>query len=191
MLRDDRHGYGAVSVILHWLIAALIAGQVLLGVIMTRLLGNDPASQFQAFQWHKSFGLLTLAICLLRLGWWAFNKHPRMLGAPSAFHRAGARTIQACLLLLPVLAAVAGWAAVSVSPLAIPTYAFNLVVVPNLPLAASEQSELAWTAVHSRLVWILAAVAFGHAGAAFVHHFLLRDATLRRMFTLGRGRQSR
>jgi cytochrome b561 len=76
---------------------------------------------------------------------------------------------------------ILGWAFVSSSPLGIPTFAFYLVVVPHLPVPVSEAAEAVLQRVHTSLALLSAAVAVVHIGAALRHHFVLKDAVLRRM----------
>jgi cytochrome b561 len=70
--------------------------------------------------------------------------------------------------------------------LEIPSFAFNLVVVPHLPLAKSDAAEALWSWAHALSAYAGAALAAGHSAAALRHHFLLRDDTLRRMIRPGR-----
>jgi cytochrome b561 len=92
------------------------------------------------------------------------------------------------LLFAPILIALAGWIIVSVSPLAIPTFAFNLVVVPHLPLASGDEAERRAIAVHRWLAYGTAIIVAIHIAAALMHQFLWRDGTMARM--LPRRRQS-
>ncbi|MBN9134961.1 MAG: cytochrome b/b6 domain-containing protein, partial [Phyllobacterium sp.] len=74
-----------------------------------------------------------------------------------------------------------GWALASSSPLQIPTYAFNLLVIPPLPLTISDQAEAFWTASHAWLAYLSAIVAAAHILAALHHHFWKKDIVLLRM----------
>jgi cytochrome b561 len=87
------------------------------------------------------------------------------------------RALYALMVLLPL----SGWAIVSTTMLEIPTFAFYLFVVPDLPLRRSDAAETLWTSVHEALGWVLLALVALHVAAAARHHFLLRDDVLRRM----------
>jgi cytochrome b561 len=87
------------------------------------------------------------------------------------------RTLYALMVLLPL----SGWAIASTTMLEIPTFAFYLFVLPDLPLARSDAAEALWTSVHDILGWVLLALVLLHVAAALRHHFLLRDGVLRRM----------
>jgi cytochrome b561 len=76
---------------------------------------------------------------------------------------------------------LAGWAIASTSPLQIPSFAFDLVVVPDLPLARSDAMEAFWSQTHALLAYGAGLLALAHAGAAIHHHLMRGDATLERM----------
>lgn len=185
MFRNTRTQYGWVSVVLHWMMAALILGQWTLGQTMVRI--ADQRLAFGLVQWHKSVGFLILALALLRLAWQLANPRPVLpVGTPWAERAAAGwthRTFYALMVALPL----SGWALVSVSVLEIPTLAFYLVLIPHLPLAPSESTEAAWRVVHQALGWLILVLVVLHVLAAFRHHFLMRDSVLVRMLRPGVG----
>ncbi len=185
MLRNTDTGYGLVAIVFHWMIAALFAGQVTLGIFMTGLADEAPA-KFGLYQWHKSFGLLILLLALMRLAWRLANRAPDLPTGMGALERRAARLAHVFLYAAIVLVPVTGWAFVSSSPLAIPTFAFYLVVVPHLPVPVSDVAEAILQRIHTSLAFLTAAVAILHIGAALRHHFVLKDAVLRRMFVPAR-----
>ena len=188
MLRNTEHGYGFIAIVFHWMIAALFAGQVVLGIFMTGLADDEPA-KFGLYQWHKSFGLLILLLALVRLAWRLINRAPDLPAGMRAFERRAARLAHVFLYGAIVLVPVTGWAFVSSSPLGIPTFAFYLIVVPHLPVPVSDTAEAVLQRVHTSLALISAAVAILHIGAALRHHFVLKDAVLRRMIVPARQRR--
>ncbi|HSG95789.1 MAG TPA: cytochrome b [Afifellaceae bacterium] len=188
MLRNTETGYGLVAIIFHWTIAALFIGQVALGLIMTRLPDDEPA-KFGLYQWHKSFGLLILLLALVRLAWRLINRVPNLPEGMTAWEQRAARLAHVFLYAAIVLVPVTGWAFVSSSPLGIPTFAFYLIVVPHLPVPVSEAAETVLQGVHTNLALLSAAVAILHIGAALRHHFIRKDAVLRRMIVPVRQRR--
>ncbi len=186
MLRSSPSTYGLVAILLHWLVALLIIGQIVMGLAMVRL--ADQRLAFDLIQWHKSFGLLTLALVALRIAWRLSNRPPPLPAGMPRWERRAARAAHAMLYAVMVALPVTGWLLVSASVLAIPTYAFYLFVVPHLPVARSEPSELLWTSAHHLLAYSTIVLVVLHAGAALRHHFLLRDDVLRRILS-PRGRE--
>jgi cytochrome b561 len=185
MLRGSGNAYGFFAILLHWLIALLILALLALGYIMTRP-DIDPALQFSLFQWHKSFGMLVLVLGLVRAVQWGISVKVEPVATLSALERLMSSTTHKLLLVLGVLVPLAGWIIASVSPLGIPTFMFDLFVVPHLPFAQSERAEALWSEVHATLAYTLLCLIVLHALAALYHHVWRRDDVLMRM--LGRRR---
>ncbi|QND53034.1 cytochrome b [Phyllobacterium sp. 628] len=179
MLRNDAQSYGVVTILFHWIIALIFIGQMLLGYLMVRT--SDFALQFNLFQWHKSFGFMILALSGLRVLWRMANPRPRDPDGMGYLERLAAHVAHGLLYLALFLVPLTGWAIASSSPLQIPTYAFNLIVIPPLPLAISDQAEAFWTVSHAYLAYLSAFVATAHMLAALHHHFWKKDAVLLRM----------
>lgn len=184
MLRNSEEGYGLVAIILHWTMAVLFFGLLTLGYIMVRV--EDLGLQFQLYQWHKSFGFLALALAGLRLLWGIAGRRPREPESLGPLERKAA--LLAHILLYAALVAVplTGWAVASATPLDIPSFAFNLFVIPHLPMAKSITAEEFWSRWHAVLGYTAGALAGGHALAALRHHFILKDEILVRMIWPGR-----
>ena len=181
MLRNTRGSYGVGTIAFHWTIALLFFGQIALGYFM-QAVADRPRLQFNLFQWHKSFGFLVLALALLRVAWAFSGTRPLPVAGGPRWEAAVARLAHRLLLALTVAVPLAGWAIASTSPLRIPSFVFDLIVVPDLPLARSDAMEAFWSQTHALLAYGAGLLALGHAGAALHHHFLRRDATLMRMF---------
>ncbi|MCR4268170.1 cytochrome b [Nitratireductor sp. ZSWI3] len=172
--------YGLTAIIFHWLVGLLFLVQIPLGYL-TQAVASRPALQFDLYQWHKSVGFLILALALLRLAWRLLTKSPAPPEGLPHWELAAARLAQALLLLLTVVVPLTGWLIASTSPLRIPSYVFNLVVVPHLPLTPSQDADRLWSSLHAYLAYAAGLLALVHIGAALWHHFLLRDETLSRM----------
>lgn len=178
--RNTSTRFGLVTIAFHWAIALLFLTQLALGYLMSRD-NIDPALQFDLFQYHKSIGFLVLALAVPRLVWSVFSGRPQPVDGEGPASRLAARAAHAALLLLTLAVPLAGWAVASTSPLQIPSYVFDLVVVPGLPLAISDEAEVFWSDIHATLAYLAAAIIVLHVAAAFWHHFVRRDPTLRRM----------
>ncbi len=180
MLRNTRASYGMVAIILHWTIALLFFGQIALGYL-TQAVAGDPRLQFNLYQWHKSFGFLILALALPRVVWSLSSARPIPLPGVPRWETAAARAAHLLLLTLTVAVPLAGWMIASTSPLRIPSFVFDLVLVPDLPMARSDAMEAFWSQTHALLAYGAGLLALAHAGAAIHHHLMRRDATLIRM----------
>ncbi|MFB9950368.1 cytochrome b [Rhizobium puerariae] len=186
-MRRPANRYDSFTIILHWLMAALILGLVLLGFVMTRP-SIDPTLQFALFQWHKSFGMLALLLAIVRLLHSLMLVRVKPVEGMSRLEHLAAAAMHHVLLALAVVIPLAGWMIASVSPLEIPTFAFNLVVIPHLPVPKSDSAEAFWAMIHALLAYSALALVFLHSGAALYHHYRRRDDVLVRM--LGGRRQA-
>lgn len=180
MKKAFRNSYGLSAIILHWLIAVLICGLLSLGYIMTQP-DIDPGLQFSLFQWHKSFGILALALAIVRGLHWCFAMPVTPIAELNPVERIASSVVHRCLLVLTLAVPLAGWAIASVSPLNIPTFLFNLYVIPDLPLTRSDRAEEIWSYVHATLAYTVLCLVVLHIGAALYHHLWKRDPVLLRM----------
>lgn len=184
MWRNSVKSYGLVARVLHWAIALLFISQICLG-LATQSSYIDPGIQFSLYQWHKSVGFLVLLLALIRCGWFFINIRPEALAGESRLEKLAARSAHFVLLALTLIIPLTGWALVSSSTLGIPSFVFDLFVMPNLPLTPSDSGEAFWSWVHAILGWGASALVFLHAFAALYHHFVRKDDTLRRMTGMG------
>ncbi|MCO5063820.1 MAG: cytochrome b [Rhizobiaceae bacterium] len=179
MLGNTRRSYGLVAIVLHWIIAPLFIGQLVLGFLMVRL--DDQRRAFELIQLHKSLGFLILALAVPRLLWRLGGISPELPESMSRYERLAATLSHASLYGLMIGLPLTGWILVSVSTLGIVTFAFNFVVIPNLPLVPSDGAEAFWSSTHMALGFIAAAVVTLHLCAAAWHQFIRKDGLLSRI----------
>ena len=67
--------YTRTAILLHWLIAALVVAMILLGLVMTEVPRQTPM-RGPLFNFHKSLGLLVLALVIVRLAWRIAHRPP-------------------------------------------------------------------------------------------------------------------
>ena len=176
MWRNSTEGWGALSKSLHWLIAVLIAVQVVLGGIASDL--KLSPLKLDLFVWHKSIGMLVLLLVLLRLGWRLGQPVPRPAEVSPLLRRLAALThflLYGLLLLIPL----SGWVVNSAA--GIPLKLFWLVPLPDITAADDALKESA-AEVHEVAVALLLALLALHVAAALWHQFVRRDGILRRMW---------
>jgi len=92
--RSARSRYTRVAVALHWIVAALVIAQFTWGWFMQEIPKQPPGLRADAFNLHKSVGLVILSLMLIRLGWRLAHPPPPLDGLPrwqralaSATHR--------------------------------------------------------------------------------------------------------
>lgn len=173
----------ASTIALHWAAAAGVIAALALGFHASGL--PQGASKTAAVQIHKSVGMIVLAIALARLVW--RFRVGFVHGAAAGWERLAARLTQAALLFATVAAPVSG--IVRSISYARPVAVFGTPVIPQLLAGKNEALNEAAGAVHDVLAWTVASLVALHAAAAFKHHFVDRDDTLRRMGPRRRERQ--
>jgi cytochrome b561 len=180
-MAEPRDRYSAVSILLHWTIAALILGNVYAGWVMAHAKGLE---KFQVFQLHKSIGLTVLVLSLARLGWRLINPAPPLPAHMARWEKRFAHSVQVALYLLMIGIPALGWATVSSSPLNIPTEFWGVVPWPELPLPNSKALSDQLGDVHIYLVVAMFGILALHVAGALKHQFLDRDQVLWRMLPI-------
>lgn len=179
MLRNTRETWGSVARNLHWLMAVLILAQLVLGSVAEEM--RVSPTKFELFVWHKSIGISLLLLVVLRLAWRLGNTLPAEPPGIAPWESRLAKLGHAALYLLMFAVPLSGWWISDTSQ--IPFRWFWMVPLPDLLPADKDMSELAED-VHEALTRALMVVVAVHVLAALRHHFLLRNATLRRMLGL-------
>lgn len=181
MLRNSQENWGTVARSLHWLMAALILVQLVLGPIAEEM--RFSPTKLELFVWHKSIGISVLLLVVLRLAWRLGNSPPAESPGIAPWESRLAKLGHAALYLLMFAVPLSGWWISDTSR--IPFRWFWTVPLPDLLPADGDMSELAED-VHEALTRALMVVVAVHVLAALRHHFLLRNATLVRMLGFGR-----
>ncbi len=183
MLRNRTDRFGGVAKLLHWTMATLLIGMLALGLYMHEL-PLSPA-KFELYALHKSFGITALALVLLRLGWRAVDPPPPAVASiPSQqvkLATAAHWALYFCMAAIPLT----GWCMAAASGTPVDMFGTGLLL-PN-PVGADEDLLIAFRILHDLFGKLLMALLAIHIGAALKHHFIDKDATLRRMLPFGRG----
>ena len=178
-LANTRRRYGAVSVALHWLMAALLVALAALGLAMVALpdAGFD-TRKVMWILWHKEIGVLAFALAGARLAWRLLNPLPALADGLPAWQQLAARFVHLCFYGLMFALPLSGW--VMSSAAAIPVSFLGLFTLPDL-VGRDDALFRALIDAHRWAAWALIALLAVHAGAALSHHLVRRDDTLRRM----------
>ena len=176
MLRNTPDSWGAPAKLFHWVMAALILAQIALGLMAASW--RVSPTKIELFFWHKSTGVLILALVALRLLWRLANPAPVLPAGMAAWERAAARLSNLLLYALMIALPMTGWIVNSASN--VPFRIFWLIPLPAIVAPDEATADLvAW--VHGGLFVLLALVLVAHIGAALRHHFVKRDTVLGRM----------
>jgi cytochrome b561 len=180
-IRNSSAHWGAVSQLLHWLIALLIFTQIALGLTLKLFLHPGP-SFFATMDTHKSIGVTILALVVIRLLWRWMNPVPKLPATLKPYERTLARFTHGALYAVLFAMPLSGWIGSSAG--GHPVKWFNLFTLPTLVGRSRSLSRLMGE-THETLAICLGLILVLHVAAALKHHFVLRDDTLRRMFPLG------
>jgi len=173
--------WGAPAKLFHWLVAALIFTQFALG--WTAAAWRLSPTKLNLFVWHKSTGMMILALVLLRLLWRLANPTPALPADTPAWERAAARASHVLLYALMIAMPLTGW--IINSAAGVPFSIFWRIPLPAVVTPDKHTAELAALA-HFSLFVVLAVLLVLHVGSALRHHFVKRNKVLARMLpTLG------
>jgi cytochrome b561 len=179
--------YGALAMFFHWVIAALIVTQFVLGRTAIDLpLG---AHKLALLARHKSFGMTVLMLAILRLLWRLKAAPPELPAGMTPLERVLARGTHVAFYVLLFAMPLTGWMMSSAKNYSVSW--FGLFTWPNL-IAKNETAFDLLRSTHDALSYVLFAIALLHILAALKHHFWNRDNVLLRMlpFTKSERRSS-
>jgi cytochrome b561 len=176
-LRNSYETYGAIARVFHWLTVVLVIAAWLIGFFHDGV-PQGPMRATAMFV-HYSLGLSILGLLVLRVLWRLVDPAPPLaktpLGRPGEIAAAAAHGLSYMLLLaVPLIGIVLVFARGRPLPL------FGLAEIAS-PWVADQTFARAVKPYHGLLAHSLMVIAFLHAAAALVHHFVFHDATLRRM----------
>lgn len=170
--------YSTGAIVLHWLIAILIAANYAAAWIAEDLPKPDA---MQVMGNHKAIGISILALSLVRLGWRLTHRPPAFAPTVRPWEALLARVTHGLFYVLMVGIPLAGWALHSAATGGAPVPAFGLFAWPGLPMAADKPAAETFEEVHEVLATVLLLLAGLHVLGALKHQFLDRDGNLGRM----------
>lgn len=174
--------YDLPARMLHWLTAGAILMLFGLGIAASNWpmdTGEAFAVKSTLFSAHKTLGITTLVLAVLRILWALVSPHPQ----PLASHGAGVRRLSGivhwALYVALLLVPLTGWlhhaSSVGFAPIWWPL-GQTLPLLPQDPGLSAAFGAMHWLATK-----ILAILVFAHIGGALLHHWRDRDVTLLRM----------
>jgi len=174
---EDR--FGAVAILLHWLMALLIIGLAALGLYMVTLpdVGFN-TKKIILILYHKEVGLLVLVLLAARLAWRLTHILPQLAADLPDWQQIAARFVHLCFYALMFALPMTGWLMSSAD--GIPVSFFGLFMLPDF-LPHDDYLFQRLVDIHKWSGYALILFIFVHVGAALMHHFVLKDDTLRRM----------
>jgi cytochrome b561 len=167
--------YSKPAVIFHWTVAVLIALQIGLGFFMEDLPKGPERSSY--FAVHKSLGITTFALIVLRIGWRLRQRPPGWPESMAKWQRLTAQNVHRFLYVAMVGQPVSGYLSSSFS--GYPTNWFGLPL-PQWGWKDAVLNEL-FNVLHTGFAVALIGLLVIHIGAALRHAVARSDRTFRRM----------
>jgi len=168
--------YSATAIALHWLAALLILAAFPLGVYVHELAFSP--LKLKLISYHKWLGVTIFLLTVARLAWRATHTPPPLPDTIPRWQQRAAHGLHHLLYLLLLVIPLSGWLMSSAK--GFPVVYLGLVQLPDLIGKDADLAERLHD-IHAALNFALLALVGLHVAAALKHHFIDRDATLRRM----------
>jgi cytochrome b561 len=170
------HHYASISKWLHWGIGLGIIAMLAFGVYMHEM--EDSATKWMYYGWHKSIGIIILALVLVRIII-RFRSHtPPLPLHMKPWQRMASHISHGVLYVLMLYMPLTGWLMSSGGG-----YDVSVFGSPTLPNLIEKNKELGalFKEMHEVGLWLFVIVITIHASAALLHHFYYKDDVLLRM----------
>ncbi len=183
--------YTRTAMLLHWLIAVLIIGNVVLALTAESF---PDAMVRPAIDTHKSIGITVLGLVLLRILWRWSHRPPPLPQSFPRYERVGAHAAHLVLYGLMLGLPLSGWIHDSAfkDAAAHPLFLFGLVPWPRIaPImaldpATKDHVHAFWYSVHQSLAYALYGLLALHILGALKHQFIDHKDELGRILPWGR-----
>ncbi|MGH6910418.1 MAG: cytochrome b/b6 domain-containing protein [Phenylobacterium sp.] len=182
--------YSTVAIILHWLIAAAIVLQIILG---WRMGGRPTPESFAVFQLHKSVGITILLLSLVRLGWRLANPPPPLPANLPRWEATLSKIVHVGFYVVMIGMPLTGWLTVSTSRIAVPTLLYGTIPWPHVPVVAdlAPAAKELWNTIaantHETLAWLAYGLVALHVAGALKHQLFSRDEPILARMAPGAG----
>lgn len=175
--------YRPLQRLVHWTVALLVAAMLASGLTLGALgfegardaFGLDTTNLI--YKYHKTFGIIVLALMLGRAVLRLANPPPPYGPAVPAFFRTAGRANHLALYGLLIAQPLIGWAATATG--GFPIEFFNAVLPPLLGRDAALSERL--YDLHLALGLAILVLALLHVAAALMHWLIRRDGVMQRM----------
>lgn len=173
--------YSNSAIILHWSIAFALAFQLALGFTLEAI--PRGAGQFSAYQFHKSLGILILALTIVRIAIRLLHKRPEALADPPWAQRS-AKLVHLGLYAFMIAAPLSGWLLVSTAKIEVATLLFGTIPLPHLPVSQNF-GEIAEEA-HELLAFLGIGLFVLHVAGALRHQLFGSEPVMQRIVPLAK-----
>ena len=166
---------------LHWLIGTIVIIMLIFGRTMEALPLTEREVIIMA---HSGLGTLVLLLMLARWGWRLSHEPPAEISTMGTWQSRLAKLMHWSLYVLLVVQPILG----ILQAMYIADYEILAFGVIDYSALAADDAERArvFHVLHGLNATVLSILVIGHIGAGLYHHFIKKDAVLRRMLPFGR-----
>jgi len=176
MLKNTNETYGSVTKWLHWLIAILVIGMLILGLVLTQV---EKGVLRNELMWlHKSIGMTVLLIVVFRILWRFSNRQPTLPLTVPLWEQTASRFMHFLLYLVLFAMPISGWMMSSFGGHPVIFWGWFDAA---LPLGQYRPWAHQFSNAHFVIAWVMTGLIIVHTTAALKHHFIDKDYVLRRM----------
>jgi cytochrome b561 len=170
--------YTMAAIIFHWIVAILALTLIGLGLFMTEVPKGNPDRAFY-FNLHKSIGVTTALLVIVRLWWRIRNPPPSLPASMPGWEVTASKISHALLYMCLIVMPLSGFAASQFTK-----YGVNYFGLFKIPPMGSENKVVydLLQGIHGVTATLLITVVVIHVLAAFKHLLINRDRVFQRMF---------
>ena len=171
----NRLQYGTTAKVFHWLIVALLLVQYLIGWLMPDIhRGMKPGA---AMTFHVSFGIVILALIVVRLAWRLTHPVAPESSLPR-WQRLTSEAVHWLLYVLVLATTITGWLFASFRG-----WSMSFFYLVPMPMLASDNvaAGKAINGWHQAMEWALLVMIGIHLAMVLAHIFIYRDRVMQRM----------
>ena len=177
--RSERYGLTAIA--LHWVMALLIIGLLILGYYMVDIPKGVP-NRADYFNLHKSMGVLAAVLILLRMGWRWTHPVPQLPPGMTGWTALAARWGHIMLYLCMVLQPMTGYLSSSFNKYGVKFFGIEL---PKWGWEDAKLRDL-FMYYHHLIAVLLVGLIVIHVLAAYKHLLVDHDQVFQRMLPGGK-----
>jgi cytochrome b561 len=175
--------YPLIHRLLHWAIAIVAPVVLTVGMIFMFLEFEGTLETFGKettdllYTYHKTFGIVVLALMLLRIVVRLANGKPDYRPPIAAWERSVSTAVHASLYALLILQPMLGWLATGAGGYPVQFFSWNLPAI----LAKNETLSETLYGVHGLFGWLILLLVLLHVAGALRHWLVKRDQVMSRM----------
>jgi cytochrome b561 len=176
MLKNTPKSFGIITKAFHWVMAAIMLPQIVVGYVMSGLGEGDPLKGVLIY-YHKSMGILLLCLVIARIIWRLTEKNPAL---PKDMPKWQAVAAEWNLTFLYIMMGLMPLSGLLMSLLGgYPVKFFHYFTLS--PLTEKSLTGYIFFKTHVIGGYIISASIILHVMAAFYHHLIRKDNVLKRM----------